>query len=501
MRMTINQTKKLFKAFLQSKRAIIGLSIIFIFAFIGILAPLLTPYSPTADIWLAGSGGIHARPFWLRYLPGGETLSENLDPVTDPEFSSTLITENWNFELLSQDISIEHKAAVGKNGSILITYYRRNITTPQKTEMQLSIDFNYPYNGPPARFSGDVRILIEGSPDVPIEPLIFIEDHVRQKKYDLGFGSSWDNINFTTTTTTWITTTPPIASDVEMSVRRRRFNTEQGLAGFMFPEAGNYTFGLKITFWDLPTNVGKSVRVKLYVDRLDIKLYGTAFGLLGADWQGRDIFTQLIYGARISLTVGLLSAAISVLLGLIVGLIAGYSIGTVDEILMRFSDALLVLPGLPLLIVLIAVLGTSMFNIIIIIGFLGWMGFARVVRSQVLSLKERPFVEAARAIGAGKGHIIFKHIVPNVMSLVYVTLATTVPAAIVSEAALSWLGYFDPYVMSWGRMLYDVQTRSGYMDWWWVIPPGLCIAAISVSFILLGYALDEILNPRLRVRR
>ncbi len=130
------------------------------------------------------------------------------------------------------------------------------------------------------------------------------------------------------------------------------------------------------------------------------------------------------------------------------------------------------------------------------------MGFARVVRSQVLSLKERPFIEAAKSVGAGKFHIIVKHILPNVMSLVYVSLALSVPSAILSEAALSFLGLFDPTVISWGRMLHDAQAIEGGLDkWWWWLPPGLAIALVSVSFILLGYAIDEILNPKLRKRR
>jgi len=497
---TIERSKKLLKSFLRSKRAVIGMSIIVFFVVIGVFASVITPYHPTLDIWLAGSGSFHARPSWLRLLPGGETLSENLAPISDPEFTSPSL-QNWNFELSSQDISVEYKSAIGKDGSTLITYNRNNVTTPQKATIQLNNDFSFPYGGPPSRFTCTVKIMIEGSEDVPIEPIVFIEDNANQKRYDWGFGSDWENSNFTGTTTKWKIPTPPIASDAQVNIRISRFNTETELSKVIFTKPEDYTFGLEIIFWDLPSNAGKNVKVMVYVDKLDIKLYGTSFGLLGCDWQGRDIFTQLIYGARISITVGLLSAAIGVFLGLIVGLVAGYLGGVTDEIMMRLTDALLVLPGLPLLIVLIAVLGTSVFNLIIIIGFLGWMSFARVVRSQVLSLKERPFVEAAKAIGAGKSHTIFKHIIPNVMSLVYVSLATSVPAAITAEAALSWLGYFDPYVMSWGRMLNDVQVHSGYTDWWWVIPPGLCIAAVSVSFILLGYALDEILNPRLRVRR
>lgn len=248
--------------------------------------------------------------------------------------------------------------------------------------------------------------------------------------------------------------------------------------------------------------VWKEVKSIVYIDDIRARFFGNAFGLLGTDQYGRDIFTQLIYGARISLYVGLLSAILSVLIGLIFGLSSGFLGGIVDEIMMRFNDMLLVLPGLPLLLVLMVVLGQSVNNLIILIGVLGWMGFARVVRSQVLSLKERPFIEAARAVGAGKFHIIVRHVLPNVMSLVYVTLATSVPGAILLEAAISWLGWYDPSKMSWGRMLHDVQTSpEAVMKWWWVLPPGLCIAAISLSFILLGFALDDVLNPKLRKRR
>jgi peptide/nickel transport system permease protein len=186
-------------------------------------------------------------------------------------------------------------------------------------------------------------------------------------------------------------------------------------------------------------------------------------------------------------------------------LLAGFLGKFVDEVLMRFTDMMLVIPGLPLLIVLVAVLGPNIWNVIVIIGFLGWMGFARIVRSQVLTIRERPFVEAARASGAGPGRIIVKHVFPNIVSLTYVNLALSVPAAILTEAALAFLGLSDPSIVSWGHMFENINISGDLAHfppaWWWVLPPGFGIALVSLSFILIGYALDEIFNPRLRKRR
>jgi peptide/nickel transport system permease protein len=298
----------------------------------------------------------------------------------------------------------------------------------------------------------------------------------------------------------------------------RWFEASRGLSGLygnnnplpiIFPKPRAYTLDLTVQLSRNVTAYGGNLTAygnpTFFLDSVNCVLFGNTFGLLGTDDQARDIFTQLVIGTRISFVIGIVSAVLSVAIGLIVGLAAGYIGGATDEVLMRLNDMLLVIPSLPLTIVLVFVLGAKMINIIIVVGLLGWMGFARTVRSAVLSLKERSFIEAVKSAGGGRGYIIRRHIVPNVFPLVYITLAMAVPGAIVTEAALSFLGLGPMDVMSWGRILRNAGGAgtvaiNAFAQWYWTIPPGICIALLSLSFVLIGYALDEILNPRLRER-
>jgi peptide/nickel transport system permease protein len=220
----------------------------------------------------------------------------------------------------------------------------------------------------------------------------------------------------------------------------------------------------------------------------------------GTDNLGHDILTQLIFGSRVALLVGVLAAFFAVFVGTFVGLVSGYTGGVVDAFLMRLTDIVLVLPGLAIILIMVAILGPNVFNIILIIAILGWPGIARVIRAQTLSLKERPFVDAARVAGASDFRIMFRHIAPNVVPFTFLYMTLAVAGAILTEAALSFLGLGDPRVATWGTMLSTVQTSGSLAAWWWVLPPGLSITLISLGFYLVGRAADEIVNPRLRRR-
>jgi peptide/nickel transport system permease protein len=203
---------------------------------------------------------------------------------------------------------------------------------------------------------------------------------------------------------------------------------------------------------------------------------------LGTDELGRSVLDLVIQGSQISLLVGFLATAISILIGAHVGIASGYFGGWIGALLMRITDWFLVIPFLPLAIVLAAILGRSLFVIALVIGLVTWPGTARVVRAQVLTLKERPYVERARALGASNRQIIARHIL--------------------TETTLSFLGLGDPFSVSWGSILESAFAEGAISlgAWWYLVPPGLCIVLVVLGFTMCGYAFDEILDPRLRGR-
>jgi peptide/nickel transport system permease protein len=244
-----------------------------------------------------------------------------------------------------------------------------------------------------------------------------------------------------------------------------------------------------------------------YVDRtVDDEAPPSPEHWLGTDSNNQDILSRIVYGSRVSLLVGLVATAVSMGLGASVGLLSGYWGGVKDEVLMRITDVFLVIPWLALMIVFAAVLpgGPTVTKIIIVIGITGWSSTARIVRAQVFSLKERAFIERAKAIGAGDYHIVIKHIFPNVFPLMFANAILTIALSILSESTLSFIGLgpLSSDVVTWGNILEDASRAFAIERglYWWVVIPGLCIVLVVLAFTFIGYALDEVFNPKLRKR-
>jgi peptide/nickel transport system permease protein len=244
-------------------------------------------------------------------------------------------------------------------------------------------------------------------------------------------------------------------------------------------------------------------------DSLDVtKVDGPSLGPpsweypMGTDEDGRSVLALVVWGSRVSLAVGILAAVVSMVVGATIGVVAGYRGGGWDSGLMRFTDWFLVLPGLPLAITLAAILGQSMLVIVMVIGLTSWPWTARIVRSQTLSVRERPYVERARGLGASDPQLIAKHVLPNVFPVIFANTILSIALAILAESALSFIGLGDPLRVSWGGTL-ELAFAAGAPTtgaWWWIGFPGACIVLVVLAFTMCGTALEEILNPRLRQR-
>ncbi|MFM8894829.1 MAG: ABC transporter permease [Actinomycetales bacterium] len=240
-------------------------------------------------------------------------------------------------------------------------------------------------------------------------------------------------------------------------------------------------------------------------DALDVtKAQGERFGApsvaypMGTDDSGRSMLLLLAYGTRISLTVGLAATVVAMVIGTAVGILAGHFRGPTSHVLVGVTDWFLVIPFLPLAIVLATVLGPSTLNLIIVIGITSWAGTARLIRAQTLSIEGRPYLERAKALGAGNWHQMTRHVLPNVFPLVLANTTLTVAIVILSETTLSFLGLGDPLAPSWGALL-DRAFSSGAVSrgaWWFVLPPGICVVLVVMGFTLVGRAIERILDPR-----
>ena len=229
-------------------------------------------------------------------------------------------------------------------------------------------------------------------------------------------------------------------------------------------------------------------------------LGGKAFGVMGTDELRRDLAIGLLWGMPLALLIGISVSIGSVVVGLIYGVYSGYKGKKTDEVMMRFNDVIYALPALPFLIILAVTISNSIFLMIGFLMIFSWVGIAKVSRSMSLQIKTRQYVEAAKIMGQKDSKIIFRHILPQLLPYAFASIAISVPAAITTEAGLSFLGLGDPSFPTWGQILHDANTYGAAAQgfWWWIVPPGILIAITGLAFVFIGNALDSIVNPKLK---
>lgn len=476
----IRKLKNFWIDFSHNKIGFAGAAIVAFFIILAIIGPYTTPYLPMSQLYRPPKvAGSYAAPAWLTIFPQYRDYNPTIN------FTRSL----KQVELVKQigHISIHENSIIfypqdkGENASIYV--YLGNIS--------------YKYSPPPnfdlifrgvLRFNGALRfetkIALKNYTANPTWQQYF-KDPNKVEATVLIYDTTKLTANFTTIRHT-------IAETLA-------FRSIPNPAENIFSIKGNYGVYAEITFYSLDQNN----YAELTLDGIGIIIWGRVHGILGTNFHGYDVWTELVYGARISLLVGLLSAILATTLGVFYGVVSGFLGGMIDEFLMRVVDVLLCLPVLPILLILSRLYSPNVYHVVVLIAIFGWQGLSRVIRSRVLSLKELAFIESAKASGASDKYIIFRHLIPNVIPIATAAMILAIPGAIITEASLSFLGFGDPNASTWGRMMFMARELGGFSRgaWWEWFIPGLSITLICVGFVFIGHAVDEIINPRLRRRR
>jgi len=512
----IRRIKNFWLDFSHNKIGLVGLAIILLYVGMAVFQPFLITYDPEART----PAQKYALPEWMSLI--------------DPTYKNSPRTI---FNRLEWKWDSAYNTLIQRNGSTITIKYdeNENIVIPLYTQFSYlwnpptTFSFTFSWNAAlkftngsaTARYSLELNFTTPDGKTYPLwdqhwqryrTALCRLKNPYEGPTYYPG-GKDYNKYGYSIyekygwqipvweTNMSLTTVSIPTGQDTNIRLGYAAYESHKLVEDIFTPPGDNYTFKMYLTIKPIQPDAFCEISLT------DIKVHipGVLWGILGTEHWGRDIWSRLIAGARVSLAVGLAAAVISTLLGVVVGLTSGYYGGIIDEILMRIVDILLCLPVLPLLMVLIYFWGRNILYVIFLIAIFGWLGLARVIRSQVLSLKEMPFIECAKASGASGVYIMFKHLLPNVMPVVMTDFILTIPGAILTEAALSFIGFGDPSTPTWGREYSFMQSVGSVSTiikkWWWSLPPGLMITILCVGFVFLGHAIDEIINPRLRRRR
>jgi peptide/nickel transport system permease protein len=450
----------------RNKIGLVGLALLTFFIFIGVFAPYIAPYSIIRPPVVASK---FAMPEWVSILPQYADLPRTMNlNVFKME-----ATQNSSF------------VDVSRGENITLSYVGESLG--DVGEIQLTLNFNYSYTAP-----DEFRL-----------DLSYHAKNIIKTKYTFTITliiCDGTEIELTSRSSTLNSTFSSLTMSSTSAEFRRKFdpNMQINPAKIMFANKGNYSLNLRVAFQPTSTNAHGVITITSGA----LTIYGSLHGVLGTDSFGRDVFSIILYGAGTSITVGILTAILTTSMAIVIGTIAGYFGGIVDEVLMRFVDIMLCIPFFILLLALSFNYRLNIYVIIVLISIFWWPGPSRTIRSRVLALKESVFIESAKAAGATSFYIIRRHLLPNIFPLAMAALVLFVPAGILMEAALSFLGFGDINTITWGRILSDARATGAFtsLAWWVVVPPGLAITLLCLSFVFIGHALDSIVNPRLRRR-
>jgi peptide/nickel transport system permease protein len=496
---------------------IIGVAIIIFFSGLAILAPLIAPISPN-QVYVSGYWAV---PSWATALPGYNNLPPNTEAV-NPNANMWTITplhSGVTAQVINTNVGVSSKSRYDSK-SASNTAISVNATIPSTgfpafvPLLNITQKFSYKYQ-PPYNFLfglSNMPITVSNISDYYFLIQLIRPDGVTYSmtKYSAMSSSATVDINYKNGFHNGIWSSTDLSSN-NPAVLYSALGTLSVIANpglIMMNSSGTYTYRIQL----VAVSKGVAGHLSLEIGDPYFFIYGRQYGLLGTDDMGRDLWSEFTYGSQISIEVGIVASLITVGAGTLIGLIAGIYSGMLDETLMRLADIVLTIPFVPLAIVVIFILVQSAslaqslyFWLVVLFAVLSWPALARIIRAQTLSLKERGFVESATAMGASRLYIVRRHLLPNVMGLVYATLALSVPGFILTEAALDFLLPGSSTIPTWGRMVslaYDAASSASFygFGWWWFIFPGIAIVLLSLAFVLLGYALDSTFNPRLRKR-
>jgi len=516
----LSDLKRLTKLFIKSKIGVVGLIVIVFFVVLAIFAPILAPIPPL-DHKVAAAYDV---PSWATLLPEYRNVAVDQTPIATIGFSSQQEVASWDLSgnnltwSIAPGVTPPSPTVTGSlyvNASLPANATANDPYLPGGVVLfSMSQSFKFSGASPPAF---EVTTNLEATEMTNISRIYanFII-FTPKGNYSLSSGptfsatlgstvmilssnaTKWHPIDITS----WLLSTSGIPS----------YTSIGNPSELVFNQTGDYRLEMQVM--GVRAGGATTGMASVYVSSMELHLDGGAYGILGTDKLGNDVWSQLVWGSQISMMVGIAAGLGSVGIGAIAGIAAGYIGGLFSDMLGRVTDFFLVLPFLPLLIVVTSIIAanpllisTVYFWIILVFITLTWPFIAILIRAQTKTVKERQFVEASRAVGGGTGHILRRHILPNVMGLVYSQVALNVSGFILLDAALDFLGIaaHGRPIISWGIMLANALPDAtgdpihSYV-WWWFLPPGVSIALLSLAFVLVGYALDSIFNPRLRAR-